>query len=104
MKHIGKTLRQILRQKNLSAESFAQLIGRSNQTVYDMFRREHIHPKLLEKISAALEHDMFQYLRENGDSPAEKKLMEKISRLEKENEQLKNENAYLKEIVRLKGK
>jgi len=92
MKHIGKTLREILRQKNLSAESLGQLIGRSNQTVYDIFRRDHIHPKLLKKISEALGHDMFQYLRAEENSAQEKTMLEKISALEKEIE-------FLKEII-----
>jgi len=92
MKHMGKMLRQILREKNLSAESLGQLIGRSNQTVYDMFRREHLHPKLLEKISAALNHNMFQYLHAEGNSPDNNRLKEKISVLEKEIE-------FLKEVI-----
>lgn len=97
MEHIGNMLKQVLREKNLSAEELGRLIGRSNPTVYDMFRREQIHPKLLKKISDALGHDMFQYLYTGGDAPAERNLKQKIAELEKE-------NAYLKEIVRMQKK
>lgn len=99
MEHIGKMLKQVLRNKNLSAEELGHLIGRSNPTVYDMFRREHIHPKLLEKISSALKHDMFQYLRTDENSAAEKKLQEKNTEQEKEIETLKKEIVFLKDVI-----
>ena len=47
---------------------------------------------------------MFQYVYSEGNSPAEKKLTEKITSLEKEIEVLKTENNYLKEIVKLQKK
>ena len=84
MEHIGKTLKRIIKEKSISAEKLGKLIGRSNPAVYRMFRKEHLHLKLLEKISLAIGHDMFQYLQTEKNSTAEKELKEKISELEKE--------------------
>ncbi|MBI4930946.1 MAG: hypothetical protein HY841_09305 [Bacteroidetes bacterium] len=90
--HLGKKLKQLLRERNISAVKFSEMIEYDFRGVYKMFRRQHFNTSLLEKISAALNHDMFQYLRVEGNSPAENKLKEKISALEKEIE-------FLKEII-----
>ena len=100
--HMGKILKQLLRDRNISAVKFAPMIGYNFRGVYLMFRRKNFHTGLLHVISHALQHDMFQYLYTEGNSPSEKKMQEKISSLEKEIETLKKENEYLKEIVRLK--
>lgn len=102
--HLGKILRQLLKEKSMTAKQLGGMIDRDYRSVCDMFRRQHLNTELLEKISQALNHDMFQYLYDAGSSPADKKLQEKLSELEKQIQQLQTENGYLKEIVRLQKK
>ncbi len=102
MIHFGKKIKQLVREQNLNPEKFAESIGLKHRSLYDLYRRQNISTALLPKISAALNHDMFQYLYAGGNSPAEKLLNEKITQLQLENTQLKKENALLQEIVRLK--
>ena len=102
--HMGKLVKRLLKQKNIKAKKFAEQIGLKHRSVYDLFKRKKLHTEELEKISTALNHDMFQYVYSEGNSPAEKKLTEKITSLEKEIEVLKTENNYLKEIVKLQKK
>jgi len=102
--HMGKLVKRLLKQKNINTKKFAEQIGLKYRSVYDLFHRKKLHTSHLEKISTALNHDMFQYVYSEGTSPAEKKLQEKITQLEKEMEVLKTENSYLKEIVKLQKK
>lgn len=97
MEHIGKTLKRIIKEKNISAEELGKLIGRSNPAVYRMFRKEHLHLKLLEKISLAIGHDMFQYLSQPAETTSEEK--QKIISLQKENDELKKEIIFLREVI-----
>ena len=102
--HMGKIVRALVRQKNIGRNKFAALLGMNERSLSDLYRRKKLHTSLLEKISTALNHDMFQYVYTEGASPTEKKLQEKITQLEKEMEVLKTENNYLKEIVKLQKK
>ena len=102
--HLGKFVRQILRQRQISVKKFAPLIGITQRGVYNMFRRKSIKVSLLQKICVALNTDLFPYLCSSSGSPEAKMYKEKISHLEKEIERLATENSYLKEIVRLQKK
>lgn len=89
--HLGKKLKQLLRERNLSAVQFAVMLGYDFRAVYKMFRRKHFSTALLEKISLVLNYDLLEQT-----SPEEK---QKISLLEKEKEELKKEIVFLREVI-----
>ncbi|OHB71139.1 MAG: hypothetical protein A2W17_08200 [Planctomycetes bacterium RBG_16_41_13] len=92
MEHMGHSLRELLKQKKISADELGKRIGRSGKTVQKMFLRPYLHSLLLEKISKAIEHDMFQYMAKDI-KPAH----ERIAELEEEVRRLKAEITLLKE-------
>ena len=92
MAHLVHSLREILKQKKISAAELGKRIGRSGGTVQNMFQRQYLHSLLLEKISKAIEHDMFQYISKDV-KPAH----ERIAELEEEVKRLKAELAVFKE-------
>ncbi len=96
--HIGKTLRKLLRRKSLSTKELGDMIGLDDSSVSRMLRKKYLHSKVMLDISSALSHDLFQYLYQPGEWPANKALQKKVEKLEHENGELKKELQYLKEI------
>lgn len=113
--HLGKKIKEVLYQKGISVSEFAKAINRSRNVVYDIFERESVDTKLLQKISKVLEHNFFSNViianpelskfqeadltKLYGNNSKQIKLLEtQIEKLKLQNENLKKENAYLKEI------
>jgi transcriptional regulator with XRE-family HTH domain len=112
--HIGKKIKEELYKQGISVSTFAKKINRSRNVVYDILERESIDTGLLNKIAFILRIDFFslysdqkEYKKE-GIAPMHVK-DEKIAYtsssekqlLEKQNEMLRNEIAYLKKIIAL---
>ena len=103
--HIGDIIEKLLRQKPMSVSELATEIKYTPQAVYRMLKRKMLHPFLLEEISKALNHNLFQYVYQPSKEWVQQNEGEKLQNLRKENDDLKKENAYLREINELlKGK
>lgn len=58
--HIGKLIKDIVREKGIKDVDFAKLIHRSKQNVYDMYKRSDMEVKLLLTCSEVLDHNFFE--------------------------------------------
>lgn len=99
----------------MPVSSFAKKINRSRNVVYNIFERESIDTALLNKIGLILRMDFFSLFSEQKEYKKEgitthyvkdeqtdyNSIPEQFKLLEKENEALKSEIAYLKKIVAL---
>jgi transcriptional regulator with XRE-family HTH domain len=112
--HIGKKIKEEIKQKGISVSVFAKKINRSRNVVYDIFERESIDTELLSKIGKVLGFDFFnlysaqkdyQHLSKtnivNEQQNAYVKQQDDIKLLKQQNEILLNEVAYLKKIITL---
>ena len=102
--HIGRTLRKLLRHKNMTTAELGKMIGYNNSAVSKMLRKPYLHSKVMLDISNALQHDLFQYLYQPGELPANKQLMQENEQLKKEMQALLKEIKYLKKINSLMEK
>jgi DNA-binding Xre family transcriptional regulator len=73
--HIGNKIQEIVIEREISITNFAKKIGRTSQSVYDIFKRENINTDLLTNICEALNYDFFKYYKSaelivNNDPPA----------------------------------
>ena len=59
-KRIGELIKLKLDSSGMDVTSFAKKLGKDRSTVYDIFLRDSIDTKLLEKIGQILEYDFFQ--------------------------------------------
>lgn len=59
--HIGKKIKEALRESPYTVIEFARKINRTRDVVYKIFAKESIDAALLQKISEVLEHDFFSY-------------------------------------------
>ena len=116
--HIGKKIKEVLYQKGISVSEFAKSINRSRNVVYDIFERESIDTKLLQKISKVLDYNFFSTIVSSSTSLStfqdrdasagyknlknDFKMMQKdMEILKLQNEHLKKENDLLKEVIKL---
>ena len=58
--HIGNRIKQVLDEQGRSITWLAGKINCSRENMYKIFRRSWIHTDMLQKISAALNHDFFR--------------------------------------------
>ncbi|MCO6499099.1 MAG: helix-turn-helix transcriptional regulator [Vicingus serpentipes] len=63
MIHIGKIIERQVEQSGMTKAAFADRIGKTRNTVYDIFSRTTIDTDLLKKISEALHYDFFQHYK-----------------------------------------
>ncbi len=105
---IGVKIKQIFDAKEMKIKDFAEEIGVARQNVYRIFEKESIDTDLLTKISSVLEHDFFQYYKEEDlekkykgigleDSEAQKEIEFYMNELRL----AKKEIDYLKKIIDL---
>ncbi len=113
--HIGKKIKEELYRQDISVSAFAKKINRSRNVVYDIFERESIDTALLNKIGMILRLDFFsiysgqkEYKKEGvqvlcvrDEHQPYTAISEQLKMLEKQNELLLSEIAYLKKIIAL---
>ena len=112
--HIGKKIKEELFKQGISVSTFAKKINRSRNVIYDIFERESIDTALLNKIGIILRLDFFSIYSDQkeykkggvvsfvkDDKPVYNTSSDHMKALEKQNELLLNEIAYLKKIVAL---
>lgn len=61
-KKIGELIKSRFDASGMEVTLFAKLLGRDRSTVYDIFLRDSIDTKLLEKIGQVLKYDFYQDL------------------------------------------
>jgi transcriptional regulator with XRE-family HTH domain len=115
--HIGEKIKEELYNQEIPVSVFARRIGRSRNSVYDLFERSSVDMKLLTKISAVLKYDFVALYTqpkyaspENTTSLAEpgnqhlqehiNLLEQKIELLELECKLLKKELSFLKTALK----
>ena len=59
--NIGEKIKEIIDQRGMSTSEFARRLCTTNQNVHNIYKRDSLDTKLLERISEILEHDFFQY-------------------------------------------
>jgi transcriptional regulator with XRE-family HTH domain len=89
--HIGSEIKKILDDRGLPVTEFARRINKSRENAYSIFTRKSIDTELLKKISEVLNYDFFIYY-----SPTYKSRHEEISKLQEENEMLREYNLLLR--------
>jgi hypothetical protein len=85
--HIGKLIKQFVKQQNLSTNDVREAINASKQTVYKVYKRKIIDSDKLIKLSVKLKLNLFSFFQDHEllkDLPNPK-----IQNLEKEIEQHK---------------
>ena len=82
---IGKLIKEITERRGISKSELGRRLNMSPTNVHKIFKRETIDTGLLHKISEVLEYDFFQY----------------YTNLHKEAETLREENANLKELIKV---
>lgn len=60
--HIGKRIREVMREKKVTVVSVAQRIECERTNIYNIFARKDINTSLLQKLSIVLNHDFFKEL------------------------------------------
>lgn len=113
MVHIGNKIKDVLAKKRISIKEFADKIGITRQYAYHLLEKDDMNLSQLVKISKTLEHDFFQYFRDEErkisvaghDEEIKRKLTECESRLftaEKEKSQLFEMNEFLMKRINAK--
>ena len=59
--HIGKKIETITKERGMQITELGRRLGKTSQSVYDIFRRESISTDLLTALSDILQHDFFKY-------------------------------------------
>jgi transcriptional regulator with XRE-family HTH domain len=62
--HIGQHIKQVMREKNITATQLAKDICCTRPHIHKIFRKENLDINLLLHISKALQHDFFKDLSE----------------------------------------
>lgn len=119
MVHIGKVIQQLVKHRGLKVSEFAKKVNCSRRTIYDVFERDSIDTKLLQKISAELGENLFFKFISNQEIEAHLKKQNAVDEIrhlvntikqqakrlnEKDKQKLKAEGLELtKDGVRLKN-
>jgi hypothetical protein len=71
MIHIGKKIEAIATEKGVRPTDLARKIGKTSQSIYDIYKRDSLTTDLLKDIGEALSHDFFKYytVTVNEDNP-----------------------------------
>lgn len=102
--HIGKIIRERVKQSSLKNREITDKINRVEGTIYDIYKRETIDTETLLKLCKVLEFDFFELYY--NEEPLRGMRNKKIDELKNENSELKTQmdlkNDYihdLKEII-----
>lgn len=63
MVHIGNIIQDVAKKVGMRPTDLGRKIGRTSQSIYDIYNREHLSTDLLMSIGEALQYDFFQYYR-----------------------------------------
>lgn len=60
--HIGQHVREVMKERKITAVAVARQIGCERTNLYNIFARKDINTELLQKLSIVLNHDFFKDL------------------------------------------
>lgn len=60
--HIGNRIREVMKEKHMSAIAIAKIINCERTNIYNIYARKDINTKLLEQFCVILNHDFFKEL------------------------------------------
>ena len=63
--HIGQRIREVMRNKNITATLLAERVHTSRTNMHKIMRKTNMDIELLARISVALEHDFFKDISES---------------------------------------
>jgi transcriptional regulator with XRE-family HTH domain len=90
--HIGREIKRVLDDSDLSVTEFARKINKSRGNVYSILTRSSIDTELLEVISAVLNYDFFLLFSHTFEQ-----MNKRVADLEKENNMVRTLNELLLE-------
>ncbi len=121
--HIGKKIKEVLKQSGMKRTDFASAINKSRTNIYDVFKRDTLDTGLLRQISRVLDHNFFDYYDQElpmvkdektgylkktdviASLTEELKVMKKrIAELEKNNDNLEKLNKLTEEKLKRQSK
>ncbi len=88
--HIGKEIKRVLDESDLSVTDFAKKINKSRGNVYSILTRSSIDTELLAVISSVLNYDFFLLFSQTFEQ-----VNERVEALEKENKLVRTLNELL---------
>lgn len=60
--HVGKMVKAVVEQSDLSAIELAKILNVERNTIYSFYRKNTLHTDVLIKLSVALQHNFFDAL------------------------------------------
>lgn len=99
--HIGKEIRKIAKQKQITQVVLAEMITTSKQNIYSIYQRKTIDTGILVKLSNVLEHNFFTYYFNELAFDVDMELKEEINKIKQSLQEKEKEIQYLKEIIEL---
>lgn len=103
--HIGNLVRKVAYDKRMKMGEFAQKVGVHIGSVSRIMGYPEINTAMLKRLCVAMEYDFFKHYSDELKLPSAEKEKTSCEKLleesQKENERLKQELAYLKEINEL---
>jgi transcriptional regulator with XRE-family HTH domain len=101
--HIGKKIKEVLKQSGMKSKDFASAINLSRTNIYSIFRRQTVDTGLLKQISRVLNHNFFDYLGQELPMVKDEKsgYVKKTDLLASMSSELK---AYKKQLAELEKK
>lgn len=106
--HLGDKIKELLFERKMSVSQFAAQIGVTPNSAYVMLKKELLHPKWVETISDVLGYNLFQHVysppAHSSHASTQSELIslrEERDLLKQQNEEMKKELAFLKEINEL---
>ena len=64
--HIGKLVKNFVKENHINSAELARKIGKSRQNIYDLYKRDDIEVKLILAISEALNHNFINDICAQG--------------------------------------
>ena len=69
--HIGQKIREVMKQKRMTAVAVSNKVGCERTNLYNIFERKDINTQLLQKLSVVLNYDFFRDLSRDTFTAAE---------------------------------
>lgn len=105
MVHIGQQIKSRVEQKGMSKAELSRRLNMSSTNVHKIFKRQSIDTGLLEKLGEVLDYNFFQFYTSGAGTLSDPLIpylsSTQVEQLRKENEELRKEINYLKEINQL---
>lgn len=99
--HLGDIITKVMKQKGITPSELARKLDVSVQAMYKILRRDMLDPFRVEQISIVLDYNFYQHIYIPPKEVIQEQEPDEMQKLLKENEELKKEIIYLREINEL---